>query len=707
VVGHRSVKWFSQLSAIVFAAATLSANGQSPLATGAMTVSPSAPWVGQVVELQLDWSVDRAAFRALDGDLMWDVEPLVAEAWGKPTLRESSASGRSTISFSREVMATAAGRFTLSAASIGLQVQTGSIVNEDYTRAILESRRFQSSRGVLRARSLPSAPPGFRGFVGSVLVESRLEPASPVVGEPMRWTIALSGRGNWPMFSGFPVRVIGDGFAIQGAPALDQSGVSRFEQRIEETITLIPLRAGQFSFDQIEVVFFDPITGRYDTARSAKLDFEVAPGKLSQGIGSDFDYMSRPSDEAPALIAGEFVAAGPMENRIDLGTRVLFLSALVLIWLTLAAARAWYVDPWRQARSAQSRLRRILVDLSALSHSSGDTEQVLRQLLRQWQRETGRRWRVEKAEPIADDFSSAGEWSQLWREADCYLFGPDAQWSDDWAKRACAALTRLGRPPRFEFAAIFERQHWLPRMRWLPLIMLVAIVPSSWTSAVAATAVENWSERVRQQPLDVHARSNLAIVLAADGRTQEAAVQAGIAWIHEPRLESTRDLWIRLRADAGLAPPAAGGVMDPVGFSGQLATLLPGSWWQRLSLAFELLFVVSSMGVLVLSYTRVSFGGLQVGLAAVALGLVGALGSHSMVERYGLALEAGAVITNVITPLRELPVDTLAEFEPEQIQAGVLGLAQHHFLGWTLLELDDGRSGWVRDESLNAVWARR
>lgn len=698
-------RWGLVLFLLALTGAHAKADNGASIVQGSIRATPAVPWVGEIFDLNLEWHVDRDAFRALDGELIWDTEPLVALDWDSPRLVENPQRHLSTIIYTRQAIAAQPGRLDLSPASIGLQIQTGSVVNDDYRRAILESRRFTSPAGALSFRPLPPAPRGFRGFVGKATLESRIEPQSPRVGEPVKWTLVLSGRGNWPMFTGLPARLLGDAFAQQGAPTVRQTGVNRFEQRLEETLSAIPLRAGQFSFPQFEWVFFDPELGRYQTIRSPELVFEVAPGDPSQVVATNNDYMATPTESESQLVSAERLATAPLARAFDSRSRWLIAALLILLWLALAAFRAWFTDPWRRARAADRKLRRILASLQTPDSESDPVLSSQRRVIRDWQRECAQRWRLDQAAPTAEDFSAVLEWTELWCETDRFLFGPPQPLAADWVYRAEIALERLEKPPGFALKQVFVLANWLPGRRHAVVGMALLAVLLSANSSLAATAVETWGERVQQQPLDVNARGNLAVVLRAEGRLQEAAVHAGIAWLQEPRVSRSRELWVQLQAEAGLVSAERGGLMQASGFFAQMATVIPGTAWQRIAMAAEAMLILTIITTLILSYLGAARASLRLSGFVLLLSAFSLFLSQAVLWRYGLSLAQQAALVSAVTPLRDLPVDTFAEQESAQVQPGALGVRQRDFMDWTLIRLADGRSGWVRKELLVGVWS--
>jgi len=142
-------------------------------------------------------------------------------------------------------------------------------------------RSVQTDPVRLRVHRLPEGgqPEGFRGGVGSFSVTSRLSGNEVKVGESVTLTLALSGEGN--------VRDV-------PAPELSIDGVKVYEdtpsvnvKNYNDTIVgekvyklaLVPQQTGKTVIPTISISYFNPQTGRYETASSAPVSLNVLPSE--------------------------------------------------------------------------------------------------------------------------------------------------------------------------------------------------------------------------------------------------------------------------------------------------------------------------------------------------------------------------------------------------------------------------------------------
>jgi len=175
----------------------------------------------------------------------------------------------------------------------------------------------------LDIRPLPAEgrPSGFSGAVGRYQLSSSIDVDSVVVGDPVTLTVTIRGDGNIrtvpaPDLSGASeLRVYESGSSTE---ITRKNGVVGGVKRYE--LVLVPETEGDKTIPAIELVFFDPSTGRYETTGSPERTIEVIPGGAEDGatsvartvverLGGDIRYI-RESD-------GALRAAGrPLHARI-------------------------------------------------------------------------------------------------------------------------------------------------------------------------------------------------------------------------------------------------------------------------------------------------------------------------------------------------------------------------------------------------------
>jgi hypothetical protein len=681
-------------------AAAVAASAEAPVA-GRYEWPQRPPWVGEIFELSLTWSVDSAAFRYLEGGLSWEAEPLLAGPWEKPTLRETTAAGgvrRSEITYRRRALALQPGSLTLDPAEQTFVLQTGTFRTSEYERAITESVPSRSAPATLEPRALPAAPAGFLGAVGRFTLQATAEPLEVEVGQAVTWTLTLAGEGNWPAVTGLPPRALSEAFEVVGTPEVVDAGAGVFERSRSEKVVVIPRRAGQHTLRSTEMVVFDPLAGDYLRIRSSALTLTVLPGAATPEAAAGTpvpDYMQEPAAAQRTLLADGDLATAPLSATAWRWARGLPLVGVVVLWLLLAWLRALRGDPERQARRAHALIGRAL---AAFAQADGDDAR--RRLLREWQREVALRWKLAVAAPVPAAFGEQVQWARLWSEAEVFLYGRPAALPGEWLERATRLWRALESPPRFDLRSVFRPANLKP-LAW-PLLFVLLGAPAAPLQAESAEGY--WQQRVDAQPLDWRARHNLAVTLAERSRLEEAAAHAAVAWAQQPASAPVRELWSGLRRDAGFALASAGGLPESHGLRAQLAARAGPAAWQR-GVIIAVVVAAGGAALFLLS----GFGQLPrrarwLGIGLLLPGLLAALCAQSLLLSHGLLAGRDAVILWRSAPLRPLPVATFPEDEPVHLAGGTVARAAQQLLGWWRVELDDGRAGWLRHEDLLWVW---
>ena len=168
--------------------------------------------------------------------------------------------------------------------------------------------RFQSETVTvppvaIEARSLPpGAPSSFAGAVGAFEMNVRAERREVEVGEAVRVTATVSGRGNiatlaapaWPtppQFEQYPVRE---------AERIDRHA-AQLQGEKTFTYTLVPRSGGAVALPPVTWSYFEPDAGEYRTLRSDSLRLRVigpAAPLAEAAPGSDADVLLGPVEEA-------------------------------------------------------------------------------------------------------------------------------------------------------------------------------------------------------------------------------------------------------------------------------------------------------------------------------------------------------------------------------------------------------------------------
>lgn len=673
-----------------------------PAVTGRFVLPKRSLWVGEVFPVRLIWQVNWTVFRYLDGDLIWTADPLVAEGLaadspGPPRVAPDATTAE--LSFTTYAMALSPGSFNVKPARQRMQMVTGSYDAGGITIANLGAVTAVSSGAPLKVRALPAAPREFTGAVGHFALTSSLSTREGRVGEPMVWTVRLSGTGNWTGFAGVPPRPLPRDFEMIGAPqdtAKDPQGkpASLFQRSLTEAITIVPRNSGSFALGPVEMTVFDPTASRYLKITAPPVALNVQPGSAASPSGEATPAMALPVALPPALY-GTGDAWPPLPTYFWRASLAAPIVAVSLAWLGMAVQRARRTDPNRALRAAHGELIRTL---AALAANPDDGER--RRLLRVWQHEVGIRFKVPHAAPSSSTFADA-LWSRLWEEVERHLYGRHVPLLQDWPARAQAALAALGAPPPWDPRSV------LAAGQLYPVTLVAALMCVLVTAFAAPLTAGGYAHAVQADALrsgDWVGHYSLARKAAQGQRWDRAAALAGKAWVQHPGSRETTRLWALTAQEAGFAGWAAGGLPLPSELSGEIAGLLPPIGWQLATLAAEL---AGALGLALLLALR--FGYLQqytvVHAAAMAIG--GAVGLASGLvglASWGVAASPDSAILSHQVPLRELPVESPVNESPILLVAGTTAHRGRAFLGWVQVTLADGRHGWLRREDVLPLW---
>lgn len=698
---------------------------------------PGQVWAGEVFPIEYSMNVARRYLHSPGTPTPeWNPAPIAMEDWAKPELQESVVSGeqRVMIVYRSRGSVKAPGEFTLNSASQLINLTTGTASFGFFSRPNLEQYAITSDRPALTVRPLPvPAPASFNGAVGHFKFESKVIPASATVGEPITWTLTITGTGNWPEIQGLPGRDVSRDFRIvqpQARRSIKEGAL--FEGSLSEDVVLIPTQAGNYTLGPVAWTYFDPTTGTYKTlsteatpvavvAPAAPASPSSAPSAAQTSAPAVGSQRNDPANlKPPALpqpiprdaLAGRATAPVPWTQRTLAAWLIAPLSIVLVVWVALACARARATDPFRSRREALARLRS---SIAALKQSQDPLRR--RSLLQAWQSDAAVVCGLRQAVPKAQDFAGAisgsrakhaDQWTQLWREADRALYSADGALPPDWAQRA-DALAADTPVPRFSVLQLFRPRNLLP-------FAAAALLAISLTSSVKAddavtayqrgdfgTAEKTWRAASKSSPTDWVARHNLALSLAQQNRWGEASAYAVSAFVQHPRDPSVR--WhLTLTAErAGFAPGSLSGFVAPAGLH-SLARLCSPAEWQRVLVCCVAMAALAGSLFLLVGYRRVSR---WTGLFATLL-LIGAfftaIGATIGYSQYDNAADARAALVWKPAILRSIPTEADTTQKTSPLAAGTIAVVDKQFLGWSRLVFTNGQTGWVRQDDLVPLW---
>lgn len=715
------------------------------VASSKLIPSSTRVWAGEVFELTYELQASRHNNPQISSSFDWNSAPLVAEEWSKPELTEGVVGNerRVQVVFRTRASAKTPNTIRLEPTSHLLSIQTGTIGFGIISQPRMEQVAVTSDQPVLEIRPLPPAPAGFGGAVGQFKLVSKVVPEKAAVGEPITWTLELSGTGNWPDLAGLPERDVSNDFQVVQPRARRTPAEGKlFDVTLTEDVVLVPTKAGSYTLGPVDVVYFDPQSGTYRTLTAPRTTVAIAapgaalftPPSETETAAPGLMPESAPGPATPAPTAAiprdPLPGSAQVMTPLSQGALVSWVLApfggLLLFWFGLALRHARKTDPLRPRREAHAHLAATLARLATAKES----EQTA--LLLAWQRDAARLWQIRDAAPSAAAFSGralpsarssavtaegappspeAALWAQLWLECERTLYGVRSPLPPDWVTRAQAALHAL-RLPGFRPTRLFLPQNLMPfaaLLALMPVLAAAGFAAASVEPAAAyrqgnfAAAETSWRAALAQAPTDWIARHNLSLALAQQDRTGEAAAQAAAAFVQRPSHPSVR--WhLALAAEkANFVPEALAPFLRP-GALHALARLASPAVWQVLlilaafggaaALGWKLFNAYGSGRRAV--YTR----------AAAAFTLCLILGGTAIVaeSHYGMAADARVVVVSRGGLLRSIPTEADTAQKTSTLAAGSMALADRTFLGWTHLVFSNDQTGWVRNEEIVPLW---
>ena len=705
-------------------------NTAIPVATAAnsiLSIGSGQIWAGEVVPVNYTLSVSPRFRASLASQPEWDPTPLVVEEFPEqPTQSTNTVNGENRVQVTYQTR----GYFRTDgvyAVPSAQQVVNISVPTNSFFNLNTEQYSITSNSPQVVVRPLPSpAPATFNGAVGDFELTSTVVPERATVGEPVTWTLALTGTGNWPDINALPARDVSVDFRlVQPQASRDIPEGKLFEGRISEDVVLIPTRPGSYQIGPVTWTYFNPSTGRYQEVTCPAVTLEVAPGAAPspstqpQPAGGNSnpnlpsgDFEPATSTAVPTAAAPNAIVRDPLSGADQARSPISRLQVLMvasgivlllpLVWLALAWQHARRTDPGRAARAARRALHVTLRELAG-----GTTPE----LLLRWQQQTATLWQTRHAAPNVGLFGADDAWSRLWREADRALYGDDVKTLPaDWLTRAQAALAAK-RAPRFPVFSVLAPRNLLPLVAMAALFLTAAPTVDADALQDYATgdfeaAEAAWQTTVTATPTDWIAHHNLALTLAQQQRWAEAGAHAAVAFAQHPSDASVRWHLGYTLERSGFAPPVFRDFMAP-GWRQLLARSASPARWQLALLGGLLLGIVALSLVLLHTYGRRlplwRFLAWTLGLGGVVLMAAAALS----LQTWGLVANPQAVLTWQPTELRSIPTDLNEEQQTTPLAAGSLARVERRFLGWRQLAFPNGQTGWVRQETVVPLWVRQ
>ena len=729
------------------AGATVGGTGAAldDVATSRIAPASINVWAGQIFELDYTVQVAHSYYPDFGrGGFDWNPAPLVAEDWTQPKTFEnrSSAEPRTGLAYHTRAMARSAGTFRLNSASQLVNLSVGVSGFGFFQQRTYQQFSVTSNTPAIEVRPLPAAPAGFLGAVGNFHLTSKVVPTSVAVGDPVTWTLELSGNGNWPDIAGLPAREASRDFQVVQPKAKRTSGPGKlFDSALTEDVVLIPTKAGAYTLEPVSFVFFDPVSGTYRTATapgatitvttpapSASISSGGGPGITVPGLGNEpaagssaaADKGPPPSPpEAPSAVPRDPLAtaegaAGLLDADEWAAAFAAPVIALGIFWLVLARRRARRTDPAREPREARERLLATIQSLPTATASARP------RLLLAWQKNAAALWQIRRAMPRADTFTDP-VWRELWAGSERALYGPSLELDEGWIGRAKDAAEKK-KVPGFGFTQLFLRRNLLPFLGLLMAGLALtaggggsralgadsAGVPADPLSAYQrgdyAGAERGWKAVVARNPKDWAGRYNLSLALAQQSRWGEASAEAASAFVLNPGDPAVRSEFELTCEKAEAVPAPLAGFVQPA-VRESLGGAFSPAIWERIGIA-GLVAGAATLGLLLArTYGRPrGRWALPLALALLGLAVITAVAARIGFRTYGIAADERVAVTWKAGQLRSIPTETDMPQQTTPLPAGSAGLAEKSFLGWVQLVFPNGTSGWVRREEVVLLW---
>ncbi|MDR0901705.1 MAG: BatD family protein [Opitutaceae bacterium] len=471
---------------------------------------PKEAWAGSVFPFTYTVNVSQQFYNSQNYP-QWTPDPLIMDSWREPKVEQGLVNGepRNVYIFSNRALARQPGSLTLNPASQIVKLNTGRRASGPFGMLgfdTSEAYEIQSDTPSITVKPLPlNAPPSFTGAVGQFILDSKIVPQSVKVGEPITWTLTLTGTGNWPDIPNFAPRDVSKAFhAITSQPKRTIKEGTLFEGELTQDIVLVPTEAGAYTLGPINWTYFEPAAGEYKTIHIPLITLDVAasaspnasarsasdavsPARGAAGASAAGVNLPAPPP-APAAIPrdplpGLASAPVPVTNETLLARALAGLAIVPRVWMLMALKRARRTDPARPRREARRRLARTLRALD----DAADREETAR-LLQAWQRDTAILWQLPQAVPAAENLRvrntpAATAWADLWAESDRVLYAARAPHSPDWTARAAGALA-AARLPGFNPLSLLRPRNLLPFLSLL-LVFLLSLATAPGASAAA------------------------------------------------------------------------------------------------------------------------------------------------------------------------------------------------------------------------------
>ncbi len=703
-----------------------------------LTPSRTTLWAGQLVDFEYLLSASSRYNVSIAGDPAWSPSALILEPFEQGERTEAVVGGerRQAVRYRTRGIVTASGQLTLDPVRQLVNVQTGERAVGFLSQPRYEQFTVDSNAPALSVRPLPlPAPDDFRGAVGTFNLESTIVPQTARIGEPITWTLTLSGSGNWTTGLSLPEREVSTDFqVVQPKTRTEMDNGRLFQGRMIEDAVLVPTAAGTYSLGPVSLTYFDTTAGEYRTQTVPAVSVQIDPVPAAYAAGTAQGAAStEPTqgglpgssvaapppplpDDLPAVtpVPGDPLpvgTSGAMPRRLPaLWLVVVPLAAPLLYWLGLAVSQSARTDPSRDRRRALEELRRLLRS-NRTAGTAPDSS-----TLERWRTLTARVWSVRRATPTAQDLATAiaasggatrpDDWIALWAEAEFAMFSAQGALPSDWFARA-NATARATR--------IRSWRCWWPGrlVHWAPVAGVVfAFAFGCATSGHASEARDvyregrfieardAWAAHLAKHPGDWASHHNIALASAQLDEWPQATAHATAAVLLRPRSAAIRqNLRLAVSHLDGMDPQLRT-LVEPQWHKRALFFLSPGEW-QNLLVGGSVVFGLALAALITSLYSRGHRIPVRAaGQSMAGVGAVVVITSLLALSAYGQFAHPHAAMIVHPTQLHSIPTDAAEKQQSVPISPGTIVTIERSFLGWEKVRHRTGSGGWVRRESV-------
>jgi len=642
----------------------------------------------------------------------------------------------SAVLFETPAMATRSGTIKLPKVNQTVSMVVGRRRGFIFDDPVVDNYNIASETLELKIKALPTGEPNsFTGAVGEFGFESTIVPEIVQVGEPITWTLRLSGTGNWPQgFSLNPRNVATSFRTIQPDINKEVSEDSPFEGSLTEDIVLIPTESGDFQFGPVEFSFFNPKSDRYETISIPEKTIVVNPIASSQNLGQsqpdppvsgsstvpggELAFALDPAGinllNKPAALLRAPLEPGSAGSIPHGGTRLGYLAytfiAPAILWLGIALFRSIKMDPNRSRRQAFKQLK-------ATSLSLDDSETGLRRTQLAWREAAKQFWGIHSEEPSSEDIAQAvsekstteigNRWKILWQNSDRMLFGKKAPPFKEW-QTELRDLLSLNRAPGLSLNQFFTQKAWLASIALLCVTLTISESGSNegighYNAAAFAKAETEWKQALESNSVDWAIRNNIGLAAAQQDRWGEAIAHWTSAFLLQTRNGDIKwNLEVGLSKGGGYHPTLARLVKGD-GLMAYVSLWTPAQW-ERLAYWAMILAGIAFCAWVGFAYTshfrRIRFALAIAGLAAVA----SVFAFEYARSQYGPMANPNALVVVSEDRLKSVPTDLEVEQIETPLPEGSICLPLKSFLGWIKVSLPNGEEGWSRMENFALVY---